>query len=133
MKEEPVTSTLQCFSREVSQKVDRLCGSLAILLTRCDPSARDKLLTSFTETMVRLLDQLNATALAALGGDPADAGPEVKSPIEQETTKLPAPVLEWARKQFNEEEFVEGLREIRAIGGLKLSDFIPELENEAGA
>ena len=36
-----------------------------------------------------------------------------------------------ARGQFDEEEFVAGLREIRETGGLELKDFIRELEQEA--
>jgi hypothetical protein len=40
-------------------------------------------------------------------------------------------LLEWARRTFNEEEFLAGLREIEATGGLELKDFIHELEEEA--
>jgi hypothetical protein len=46
------------------------------------------------------------------------------SPIEPE-------ILEWALQQFNEEETVAGMREIRKTGGLELSDFLPDLEREA--
>jgi hypothetical protein len=37
-------------------------------------------------------------------------------------------LLEWARRTFNEEEFLAGLREIETTGGLELKDFIHELE-----
>src|SRR5262249_17728844 len=39
-------------------------------------------------------------------------------------------ILEWAKGQFSEEEIVAGLREIRTTGGLELSDFIHELEQD---
>jgi hypothetical protein len=41
-------------------------------------------------------------------------------------------ILDWARRQFNEAEFVAGLREIRETGGLELRDFVRELEEAAG-
>jgi hypothetical protein len=40
--------------------------------------------------------------------------------------------LEWAQRQFSEEEIIAGLREIRETGGLELRDFIHELEQAAG-
>jgi hypothetical protein len=45
--------------------------------------------------------------------------------------KLTPELLEWARKQFSEEEILAGLREIQQTGGLELRDFIQELEQEA--
>jgi hypothetical protein len=46
--------------------------------------------------------------------------------------RLTPKLLEWARKQLNEEEIVAGLREIRQTGGLELQDFLHELEQAAG-
>jgi hypothetical protein len=46
--------------------------------------------------------------------------------------KLPPDLLEWARQSFNEEEFLAGVREIRATGGLEFDDFVKELERAAG-
>jgi hypothetical protein len=45
--------------------------------------------------------------------------------------KLSPEVMEWARQQFNEEEFIADLREIEQTGGLELQDFIRELVEEA--
>jgi hypothetical protein len=45
--------------------------------------------------------------------------------------KLPPELMEWARRQFSEDEFAAGLKEIRETGGLELQDFIRELEQEA--
>lgn len=46
--------------------------------------------------------------------------------------RLTPELLEWARKQLNEEEILAGLREIRQTGGFELQDFIRELEQAAG-
>ncbi len=37
-------------------------------------------------------------------------------------------ILEWARKNFDEAEFLAGIRQIRETGGWQLKDFIHELE-----
>jgi len=42
-------------------------------------------------------------------------------------------ILEWARQQFSEEEIVAGIQEVRQTGGVELSAFIHQLEEEAGA
>jgi hypothetical protein len=44
---------------------------------------------------------------------------------------LTADLLEWARRQFTEEQIVAGIREIRATGGLKFDDFLSDLEQAA--
>ncbi len=45
--------------------------------------------------------------------------------------RIPPDILEWARQTFNEEEFLAHVREIDAKGGLRLEDFIAELEARA--
>lgn len=40
-------------------------------------------------------------------------------------------LLEWARRTFNEEEFLAGLREIETTGGVEIKDLIHEPEQEA--
>lgn len=42
--------------------------------------------------------------------------------------KIPPDILEWARQTFDKEEFLAGVREIEAGGGLALEDFLAELE-----
>ncbi len=44
---------------------------------------------------------------------------------------VPPEILEWARQTFDEEEFLGHIREIEATGGLRLEDFINELEARA--
>jgi hypothetical protein len=45
--------------------------------------------------------------------------------------RVPPEILEWARQTFDEEEFLMHVREINATGGLRLEDFLPELEARA--
>jgi hypothetical protein len=70
---------------------------------------------------------LNGTAPAEAGGTTQQS----TRPLAQVSGKLPPELMEWARQQFNEEEFLAGLREIQETGGLELKDFIQDLEQEA--
>jgi hypothetical protein len=45
--------------------------------------------------------------------------------------KIPPELLAWARQTFDEEEFLRQVREIEATGGVRLEDFIAELEERA--
>jgi hypothetical protein len=45
--------------------------------------------------------------------------------------RIPPEIIEWARQTFDEEEFVARVREIEVTGGLRLEDFIAELEARA--
>jgi len=40
-------------------------------------------------------------------------------------------ILEWARQTLEEEEFLTRIREVEATGGVRLEDFIAELEARA--
>jgi hypothetical protein len=42
--------------------------------------------------------------------------------------KIPADILEWARQTIDEEELLARVREMEATGGLRLEDFIAEVE-----
>jgi hypothetical protein len=44
---------------------------------------------------------------------------------------IPPEIVEWARQTFDEEEFLARVREIEATGGVRLEDFIAELEAKA--
>jgi hypothetical protein len=52
--------------------------------------------------------------------------------------RKPAPVelspdlLEWARRQFSEEEYVAGIRDIRENGGVPFAEIIQPLKQSAG-
>jgi hypothetical protein len=45
--------------------------------------------------------------------------------------RIPPEILEWARQTFDEEEFLAQVLEIEATGGVRLEDFIAEVESRA--
>ena len=55
---------------------------------------------------------------------PDQSNPSEPFPREQ----IPPEILEWARQTFDEDEFLAHVREVEATGGLRLEDFIAELE-----
>src|SRR5438105_10818114 len=52
--------------------------------------------------------------------------PNPPEPFPRE--RIPPELVEWARQTFDEEEFLARVREIEATGGLRLEDFIAEVE-----
>ena len=44
---------------------------------------------------------------------------------------IPPEMLAWARQTFDEAEFLADIREIEATGGVRLEDFITEVEARA--
>jgi len=58
--------------------------------------------------------------------------PDQSNPYEPcPREKIPPEILEWARQTFDEQEFLTQLREIEATGGVRLEDFIAQLEARA--
>jgi hypothetical protein len=47
--------------------------------------------------------------------------------------RIPPDLLAWARQTFDEEDFLKQIREIETTGGVRLEDFITELEERARA
>jgi hypothetical protein len=45
--------------------------------------------------------------------------------------KIPPEVLEWARQTLDEEAFLAHVREVETTGGLRLDEFIAEVEARA--
>jgi hypothetical protein len=45
--------------------------------------------------------------------------------------RIPPDILAWARQTLDEEEFLAHVREVEATGGLRLEDFIAEVEARA--
>lgn len=98
---------------DVVKKVDAICAELAALLGALDPSVR-----------AAALGMISQEVAGRLAGPPgANGTPD---------GKLPPSLLEWARRTFDEDEFMAGVREIRATGGLQFEDFVKELERAAG-
>ena len=58
--------------------------------------------------------------------------PEPANPSEPFPRQpIPRELLEWARQTFDEEEFLTQVREIEKTGGVRLEDFIADLEARA--
>jgi hypothetical protein len=55
--------------------------------------------------------------------------PNHSEPFPRE--RIPPEILAWARQTLDEEEFLAHVREIEATGGLRLEDFIAEVEARA--
>lgn len=55
--------------------------------------------------------------------------PNSPEPFPRET--IPPDILAWARQTFDEAEFLAAIREIEATGGVRLEDFLTELEARA--
>jgi hypothetical protein len=64
-------------------------------------------------------------------GSPGPVNGKPREAIALPSGKLTPELLDWARQQFSEEEIIAGLREVQQTGGLELSDFIRELEEDA--
>jgi hypothetical protein len=47
--------------------------------------------------------------------------------------RIPPEILEWARQTFDEKDFLAQVREIEATGGVRLEEFIAELEARASS
>jgi hypothetical protein len=80
-----------------------------------DKAASDTLLNQI-EAILRQLDRATLDRVV-------DAAQELRGPPDQPGTPLPTPItaelMDWARKQFTEEELVDGLRELREHGGIE--------------
>jgi hypothetical protein len=57
--------------------------------------------------------------------------PDQSNQFELPRERIPPEILEWARQTFDEEDFLTQVREIEAMGGLQLEDFIADLEARA--
>ena len=55
--------------------------------------------------------------------------PNSPEPFPREA--IPPDIVEWARQTFDEEEFLARVHEMEANGGLRLEDFIAEIEARA--
>lgn len=55
--------------------------------------------------------------------------PNPSEPFPREP--IPPELVEWARQTFDEEEFLAQVREIETTGGLRLEDFIADVEARA--
>ena len=95
---------------EMVRKADTVCAEMVGLLERLDQPARQQILELLMEEITRRLAEGRRWS----------------------NGKVPPDVLEWARRTFNMEEFLAGVREIEETGGFTFEDFEKDLERAAG-
>lgn len=110
---EKIKDTLPHMPEAVSQELQRICDQLAALVSMCDNP--QEVLAWFNAALLSSLDEQSKEALTSSNGS---------------LPKLTPELLAWARRQFTDEEFAAGLRDIRETGGVELSEFIHDLEQE---
>src|SRR6266576_3116914 len=119
-------STRQKVDQGRAEKIERACTELQDVIRMLE--AGDGLeQPGLSQKLVIVLTNL-AEADVFANREPLG----LSSPNESRTPDAVQPtkdLVEWARRQFTEEEFVAGIREIREKGGLELCDFIHELEH----
>ena len=108
--------------KTVVRNLEAACEQFATLLHPLkDGAAREDLLARFRASVLNSLTQMESVSHLS----EAETRPFPSVPV-------PPEILAWALEQHNEQEIAEGLREVRATGGLQLRDFIQELEQAAG-
>jgi hypothetical protein len=115
----------------LQRKLQILSAELDLFLGSSDSATRNEILANLCAEILRHLPSLGATADQAI---PNGTQKTTTETVVEQTTPASAiehEILEWASQQFNEEETVAGMHEIRETGGLELSDFLKELEREA--
>jgi hypothetical protein len=106
----------------MADELDRFARDLVTVLAGCDAPTRELFLGSF---MVLLTNRLREADDKALNGSGTITrnGHAPDSPTEKG-------LLEWAKRQFTDEEILAGLQEIRKTGGQEIGDLLRQLEGE---
>jgi hypothetical protein len=121
---------LEKLSLPLQQTLQQLSESLAVILSTSDLDTSTAILNQLCAEVFGHLPELEAAAQEANSNHTGKA--QVSGTTHEASSgEIEPEILEWARQQLNEEETVEGLREIRETGGLELVDFIHEVEKEA--
>jgi hypothetical protein len=118
---------LESLPQPLQSKLRSFCAQLDVFLSSSKPATRTEILTKLCTEVLGHLKGLEAVTRLQNGQPPGTPRIDADKDyfVRQE---LDPAILEWARSQINEEEIIQGLREIRKTGGNKLADFIHELE-----
>jgi hypothetical protein len=109
----------------VEAELSTIAERMAALLETVPPREALSALLAFSEKISRRLEQSRAETASVRKEDPSDAGapPGAPKPIA-----VPPEVFAEALRTFDEGEIIEGMNEIRAGRGVKLEQFLSELE-----
>jgi hypothetical protein len=111
-------------AKRLSQELNALCEQLAASLSALERPAREELLNRVLQRVWGSLDRIDTEATELLT--------ERRQPdLRQKPTpvQLTPDQLEWARRQFSEEEYVAGIRDIRENGGVPFADVVQKLKS----
>src|SRR5438128_2200613 len=111
----------------VESELSRIAERMATLLEAVPPREALSALLAFSTKISLHLEQSKSRPR---NDDPSDVGAPQDAP---KPVAVPPEVIAEANRTFDENEIVETIREIRAGGGSKLEDFLPELEKFAHA
>jgi hypothetical protein len=132
--------------QHVSDELKRLAAEIAAQLASLDTGTAAGVLSGLTERIAQQYVEIqsvthnaiepvrgdtnpvNGSLESSLPEDPSDVGAPPGAP---KPMPVPVEVLTAARRDFNEAEVVEAIREIRGGGGRQLEDFLPDLEKAA--
>lgn len=95
----------------IDKEIEEIAKKVAVLLTSMAPRDGESMLLYFISEIARNVNHVNLAAL------------ELLKPVP-----VPPEVVAEANRTFNEKEVLEAIEEIRAGGGFKLQEFLPELE-----
>jgi hypothetical protein len=111
-------------AKRLSQELNALCEQLAAFLSALERPVRSELLNRVLERVLASLERIDSEASELLA-HPKKPHPQQKpAPVE-----LTPDLLEWARRQFSEEELVAGIRDIRENGGVQFAEIIKQLKS----
>jgi hypothetical protein len=121
--------TLESLARQAAAgdqaAADAFCSHLLPILQSLDGATLERV----ARCALALKDHQANGAGGQLGAAPSPAATNTPPLRDFPPGEPLAPeLLEWARRQFTEEELVSSLRELRANGGLGIEDLVRELE-----
>ena len=112
-------------AKRLSQELNALCEQLAASLSALDRPAREELLNRVLQRVLGSLDRIDTEAKELLPPREQPDSQQRPAPIE-----LSPEMLEWARQQFSEEDYVAGIRDIRENGGVPFENILQRLKSE---
>lgn len=109
----------------VESELSSIAERMAALLEAVPPQEAVSALLAFSAKVSVRLEQSRAGEKPVRKEDPSDVGAPPGAP---KPMPVPPEVIAEALRTFDEKEVVDAIQEIRAGRGLKLEDFLPELE-----
>jgi hypothetical protein len=110
-------------AKRLAQELNALCAQLGASLAALARPVREELLHQVLARVLSTLDRIDAEAGALRTSLKPPDSQQKPLPVE-----LTPDLLEWARRQYSEAEYVAGIRNIREHGGVPFADLIQRLK-----